>query len=391
MKFSKIILILVVLSVFSSPLYALQEQIPVINNKEPLNGTAPYAEIKLLHSIPTYDDEMKYGISMIYDMAVDDDGNLYVVSRDEDNITVFNSKGEYVQTIGREGEGPGEFQMPYGMAIAGNEMHVYQWGGHQMQVLDLSGKYIKKFPVDGGNYDFINYFGDYYLTLNLVYTILDQGGRQRNAVVEIRDNNFDLIRNVVSVPQVTSKDKPFSTRHSHIFSSSNIDKYIYFPMNTDEYEITKYDLEGNALLKFTREYEKKNFSKSVMDHKNNLKKWWIEYYDGNGTPDNFRSSYLIDPEKRPWVIRKILIDDRQNVWVIAGEWAGDADFEAEVMSTLDIFSPDGKYLNSQKTGAITYRSIIKNGKIYSLARRASAVADDVHEEIRVFEIKYLDY
>ncbi|KPK91597.1 hypothetical protein AMJ80_07250, partial [bacterium SM23_31] len=352
----KYLIIGIVISVFScsAPVFVQKEQIPVIKNTEPRSGNAPYAEFKLLHTIPTYDDKEEYGISMIYDFAVDNNDNLYVVSGLDNNITVFDSNGKYVRTIGREGEDPGEFRSPVSIAIKGNEMHVFQKGGSFLQVLDLRGKYKRKSkPVDNVSFRFINFYGDYYLTFNRKRQIKPAPGsivisnavnRQLYCTVEMRDKDFDLVRDIVYVREKDPKEDRFSAQHDAILSGSNIDKYIYFPQNTDKYEITKYDLKGNALLTFTRQYKQELFSKPVKDYLKRLNEWWINYYNSRGTPKNMRNPYFVDPSEHPCVIRKILIDDKQNIWVLAGEWALDADFEVTVESTLDIFDPDGIYL-----------------------------------------------
>ena len=392
-----------VLLLLTAQLHAQQEKVTVIENTVPKNGDSPYAEISLLYTIPTYDEseDYAYGISMVYDLAVDKNGNIYVLGKYEDNIVVFDRNGKYVRTIGREGDGPGEFRSPNNIAIRDNEMHVFQVMGSLMQVLDLEGNYIRKFTVPGGNYRFITLHDDYYLTM-IRKTRLETGSSATTGIrvgragrgpdgyfsVEMRDKDFELIRNIAYV----ETDPPLTktTRHFNLLSSSNIDKFIYFPQNTDKYEITKYDLEGNALLTIVRDYKQSKFTKPVMDFKNQLKEYWIDYYDSQGVPNIYRNQNFVDPPDRPWVIRKILIDDHQNVWVLAGEWSGDTQQEVSVESTLDVFSPEGIYLASQKTSAISYLSIINNGRLYTLVRKESPVTTDELEEIRVYEIKYRD-
>ena len=99
---------------------------------------------------------------------------------------------------------------------------------------------------------------------------------------------------------------------------------------------------------------------------------------------------MVDPDDRPWVIRKILIDDLQNVWVLAGERSADADYEVSVESTLDVFSPEGIYLASQKTSAIAYKSIINNERLYTSVIKVSPLSTDELEEIRVYGMRYRD-
>jgi hypothetical protein len=44
--------------------------------------------------------------------AIDDEGNLYVVDANGNRISVFDREGNWLHDIGRQGQGPGEFQRP---------------------------------------------------------------------------------------------------------------------------------------------------------------------------------------------------------------------------------------------------------------------------------------
>ena len=48
---------------------------------------------------------------------VDEEGNVYVLDGGNKKIVVFSADGELVRTMGREGQGPGEFQQPRGLAV----------------------------------------------------------------------------------------------------------------------------------------------------------------------------------------------------------------------------------------------------------------------------------
>ena len=45
-------------------------------------------------------------------LAFDAQGNLFVLDRQALQVTVIDREGNFVRTIGSEGEGPGEFRMP---------------------------------------------------------------------------------------------------------------------------------------------------------------------------------------------------------------------------------------------------------------------------------------
>lgn len=51
--------------------------------------------------------------SMLYrpaHMVMDEDGNIYVADEGNGRVAMFDSKGQYMQSFGRAGEGPGEFR-----------------------------------------------------------------------------------------------------------------------------------------------------------------------------------------------------------------------------------------------------------------------------------------
>ena len=55
--------------------------------------------------------ESRYVLSHPFGMALDAAGNLYVVDLGEKNIKVFDKSGAYVRTMGRPGQGRGNFRL----------------------------------------------------------------------------------------------------------------------------------------------------------------------------------------------------------------------------------------------------------------------------------------
>lgn len=55
------------------------------------------------------------------DLAIADDGTLYVVESDPPSIKVYSPDGEYLRSIGRDGAGPGEFSIGY-IALRGDTL-----------------------------------------------------------------------------------------------------------------------------------------------------------------------------------------------------------------------------------------------------------------------------
>jgi hypothetical protein len=64
------------------------------------------------------DDDILFGLPS--QIVHDADGNIYILDGQLSEIQVFSPSGEYLRTVGREGEGPGEFQAVSDMYLASN-------------------------------------------------------------------------------------------------------------------------------------------------------------------------------------------------------------------------------------------------------------------------------
>lgn len=71
--------------------------------------------------------------------------NIYVSEYQNDMILIFNFAGELLQTVGKSGNGPGEFDAPAGVAVdhQGN-IYVADFYNHRIQILDESGRFLRQ-------------------------------------------------------------------------------------------------------------------------------------------------------------------------------------------------------------------------------------------------------
>jgi hypothetical protein len=67
-------------------------------------------KIRTLGDIEALDENVTF--YMPQDIALDPEGNLYVLDTGNHRIQKFSPKGNFLTTIGREGQGPGEFNYP---------------------------------------------------------------------------------------------------------------------------------------------------------------------------------------------------------------------------------------------------------------------------------------
>ena len=83
-----------------------------------------------------------------------------------------------------------------------------------------------------------------------------------------------------------------------------------------------------------------------------------------------------------------MVDGKDNIWVIAGEWYRDNKCEYKIISTVDIFSKDGEYLYKFKTDKITPQSFIRNNLLYCHPRGLFYKSEEEDSNLIVYNINY---
>ncbi len=83
-------------------------------------------------------------------MAVDADGNVYVVDSGNNRIQKFDSNGTYLSQFGSSGSGNGQFTSPQGIAVdtAGN-IYVADSANQRIEKFDSNGNFLFKFGTPG--------------------------------------------------------------------------------------------------------------------------------------------------------------------------------------------------------------------------------------------------
>ncbi|NBC03109.1 MAG: 6-bladed beta-propeller [Bacteroidetes bacterium] len=75
---------------------------------------------------------------IVRSMAVDEDGRVYIADFKSKTIHVYNTDGSYLGSLGREGRGPGEFQMIWVLRISESYLHALDYKLQKISVFNLN-------------------------------------------------------------------------------------------------------------------------------------------------------------------------------------------------------------------------------------------------------------
>lgn len=188
-------------------------------------------------------------------MDVDEEGNMYILDEQAGNIKIFDSSGSFRKTIGRKGQGPGEFGMPISLFLTKqNQIIVNDMGQRKIQYFDKEGNYLKEFSIA----DKFLFFGPMVTSngdLIVTYTI-----PQEKPVTVLQKLNpaFESILTFTSLPL----DPPPALNIFVARSLSSLrwavtynDEIIWADMKNPEYKLRILDTDGKLKRIITREYD----------------------------------------------------------------------------------------------------------------------------------------
>ena len=87
-------------------------------------------------------DDPDYIFSPVYRLALSPDGLLHSLHPDEATIRQWTAKGAPAGSVGRAGEGPGEFAAPYNMGLFGDSLWVWDVLRNRASYFDPAGEFL---------------------------------------------------------------------------------------------------------------------------------------------------------------------------------------------------------------------------------------------------------
>jgi len=290
-------------------------------------------------------------------ISVDEQRNIYILERGNHRIQKFDKDGNYLQTIGKKGQGPGEFERPYSLVLDKNS-NIYVSDRRKIHFFNPSGEFVKTISLsDQVNNFFVSSEG------NIFGLMIQRIERERTGLIVKMNSEGKILKNIAQLAEVTQvmrKSGNVTSRFS-ITHGYNYSLYFAFLNNnqiyygdSSEYSFSRINLVGEVELIIKKEGSYQSISQKekdkIFDGLSELIKQW---------PKGVVEEAVQFPAHRPFFDR-ILIDDKGRIYIKKVKPVLD---ETESLE-FDLFSPEGHYL--YKTILPFSPEIIKNGYFYDL-------------------------
>ncbi len=228
-------------------------------------GTRLQSEIPTFHlreelSIGISEGESEYMFSRISDVAVDSGRRIYVLDYTEAELRIFDEDGKHIQTIGRRGQGPGEFMAPFSLAVTkGNAIMVHDLGNRRISYFSEAGNFLSSFSTG----DMVMVGSETDDRGNILSLVFTSGPEEQ--LLELR--RFDSRKNVLTTYYTITKtgreatNNPFgpAVHWTRYLSDRVICGY------SKDYELHVYNLDGTKVRTIEREYRPVRIEQEEVD------------------------------------------------------------------------------------------------------------------------------
>jgi hypothetical protein len=311
----------------------------------PAKGFAEPATIKLpeLWRLGGDSESEEEFFGVISDIDIDEAGQVYLLDSQLNEAKIYTKDGEFVRSIGREGEGPGEFRRPSAMFFTKKDVAIIQMMPGKIVLLTKDGKPAGDYPIpqapDGG--------------FQLI-----QGGEARggNVVLFMGRQQFDQAagkwsrtsflasvdaagkqlaeytskENVITMAAATMDDASWDTFERRW--ELGADGKVYSCNSYADYQITVYDKSGKVDKMITREYKHLARTAEEKDFMNRMFSHWAKMIPN--------CKVVINPMDKD--IENIYLRDDGSLWVLSS--AGARNLPKGTLGVFDVFNPEGQFV-----------------------------------------------
>jgi len=311
--------------------------IEVIKNpKKPMYGKDVFSMNEDL-SIGVTEGKKEYVFFRLWYLAVDNQENIYAMDQGETHVKVYDRNGNFLRTIGRKGEGPGELQNPDNIFIIKNNNLVIEDYIRNISYFSTTGKYIRSlsttkiFPTGM----LLNSQG-YILTITNINEP-NKWGKE----ISLYDENLNYLITIISIPKPKPNPQILKPFQPAINWASYKDENFILSYK-EEYELQIFNIKGELVKKIIKEYE------PIKVTEEDVKLRVGRVSEGRK---------LVVPKYFP-AIYSLTTDDEGRIFSRTFEKAGNGKY------FNDVFDQEGRYI--AKISLKDCPKVWKKGKLYTI-------------------------
>ncbi len=353
----------------SSPSTHFEETEGILTIKNPSDPLHPSLALLFKEelSIGVVEGDENYMLGWHILLNIDNQGNFYIGDVERAQINKYDPQGNFLFTIGRRGQGPGEFQVISKIGFDEKEnLYVFDVKSQKISLFNPAGELIKEIKI----FQFLEE-----LTLNphgyhlarKVDNIKLKASKKWDYTYGFFDQNFNFLHEILRLPQeVTPASTPyhlmadtlskiaFQPQVSYDFDQEG-NLYFGYPQT---YEIKKYSPQGELIQIIQRRYQPQKVT-------NRDKKYFQQIQTArmsNKFPPNQASKIfkLVKfPQFKPAYESFKVMD---NGWLFVIVSSGPSEEKI-----IDLFDKEGIYIGQFKSKIPTEGLMFKGAKAYAVA------------------------
>ncbi len=272
-------------------------------------------------------------------LFADDQGSIFTLDQRKPQIDVFDRDGRHVRSIGRRGQGPGEFQTPFFIALSpAGEILVGEMG--RLSFFDRSGRFLRSRDNSVRPLAFVKFLGNG----DTVGTrmVLEEEKPRYEVVLCGPDLEQKRVLTSSAMPDPSAKYALFT---SVVRWDVSAGREVVCASGEGDYVLRVFDEGGGLVRKVLRDYDPVPVSEADIDRQ--MKQ------HGFQSRDEVTAPRFLPP------ISWVYADEEGRTYV--STWQRDPDTG---IALFNIFDREGRYLCDQRIPGEPL--VFKGGKLYTI-------------------------
>lgn len=303
------------------------------------SDSEPDTEIEFVRE-QVYTDSGDELIGNIVGIVIDEQGRVFIADDQQHSILVFDADGNIVATIGREGQGPGEFQDINAISANSNRLYIFDDTLKRISVFSLDSLTLSStFPINTGDVDHVE---EVVSRLNQIYALGDNRllvqyeefplqeriygppTQYRHYYMnEIGEFTSDAILQLPATKYLITAVDGDPGRLTASFLKSTLisvsqtgDIYTAW---SDDFLIKVYDSEGDYLRAIYYPYENSMLDREGYIDQLELNQIMYQMYESADYPETWPALHylFVDDENRLWVSTISSEENNYDWWVLS--------------------------------------------------------------------------